>query len=364
MISSRSTYLSTLLSQLLVAFTVELDNQFELKIGEAGYPGARLSLIVWTTRMRFLAEGAISIRDLAERAAIPTNEIKFQLGCLERWGFIAFDSGAAQPAGRRDGWGSGRGIRTDWTIHLARRGVVACKIWPPLVPAIERRWEQRFGTTAINRLRRGLAQILGGGELALPELLSASLHVFQLEFDRESSLPLVLAANTLRVLSQTPVRVSDLPRLTGCSPETSDIGWQLKPYVIVTADASAKRGKVVALSPRGEAAQKTYHRLNAEIEKRWETRFGAAVIAGLRESLADFFVLRSNNGLLLAQGLLPPPGTIRAGDVAPALGRRDIGAAARQRMRDSAAQTKCFVDDPAAALPHFPAWDMNRGFGP
>ena len=41
--------LSALLSQVLVAFTVEFDNEFERKIGEAGYPGARLSLVVWLT---------------------------------------------------------------------------------------------------------------------------------------------------------------------------------------------------------------------------------------------------------------------------------------------------------------------------
>ena len=41
----------------------------------------------------------------------------------------------------------------------------------------------------------------------------------------------------------------------------------------------------------------------------------------------------------MSQGLVPPPGTARAGDQAPALGRRDVGAAARQRMRDLVAQT-------------------------
>jgi hypothetical protein len=64
------------------------------------------------------------------------------------------------------------------------------------------------------------------------------------------------------------------------------------------------------------------------------------------------------------QALVPPPGTARAGDQAPALGRRDVGTAARQRMRDLVAQTEEFVRDPVASLPHYPAWDMNRGFGP
>jgi hypothetical protein len=62
--------------------------------------------------------------------------------------------------------------------------------------------------------------------------------------------------------------------------------------------------------------------------------------------------------------LVPAEGTIRSGTQAPALGRRDIGPAARQRMRDMVAQSEMFVRDPANALPHYPLWDMNRGFGP
>jgi hypothetical protein len=42
----------------------------------------------------------------------------------------------------------------------------------------------------------------------------------------------------------------------------------------------------------------------------------------------------------------------------------DIGPAARQRKRDLVIQTEAFVRDPAGALPHYPLWDMNRGFGP
>jgi hypothetical protein len=83
--------LSALLSQVLVAFTVELDNEFERRMGEAGYPGARLSLVVWANVMGFVAEGAMSVRNLAARALAPDKQIKFELGCLERWGFVALE---------------------------------------------------------------------------------------------------------------------------------------------------------------------------------------------------------------------------------------------------------------------------------
>jgi hypothetical protein len=66
----------------------------------------------------------------------------------------------------------------------------------------------------------------------------------------------------------------------------------------------------------------------------------------------------------LSEGLKPPPGTSRAGAQIPALGRLAVAPAARQRMRDLVIQTEAFMRDPAGALPHFPLWDMNRGFGP
>lgn len=113
------------------------------------------------------------------------------------------------------------------------------------------------------------------------------------------------------------------------------------------------------LSPKGLQAQRTYYRLLGEIEARWRSRFGEESLRSLKESL---------NRLLhhprFSEGLVPPPGTLRAGNLGPALGRRSAGPAARQRMRDLVAQTQAFLRDPTGALPHYPAWDMNRGFGP
>jgi hypothetical protein len=185
-----------------------------------------------------------------------------------------------------------------------------------------------------------------------------------MEFDRESRAPLALCANTLRVLGESPISVSAIPRLTGASPETSGIGWQSKPYVSVEPDPAAKRGKVVRLTPLGLRTQQTYHQLITQIEKRWETSFGSDRISRLRESLRELFVPRLGDRLLLAEGLIPGAGTRRAGGQAPALGRREIGSAARQRTRDLVAQTEMFLRDPAGTLPHYPLWDMNRGFGP
>ena len=86
----------------------------------------------WCCRnlMRFLTAGELSVRELAPRALITESQLKFELGCLERWGFLELrpDADDDRPISkrihnrssriRRDGWGSGRGIRTQWLIRL------------------------------------------------------------------------------------------------------------------------------------------------------------------------------------------------------------------------------------------------------
>jgi DNA-binding MarR family transcriptional regulator len=395
--------LLALLSQILVAYTVELDNAFEHRMGLAGYPGALLSLVMWSNLMRFLVDGEISVRDLAAQALAPDEDIKLELGCLERWGFVMLqpDVGDERPISRRvhrlkgrllrDGWGSGRGIRSGWRVCLTEKGQKAAEIWRSLVPEIEDRWSARFGHNQLDGLRKALAavaaqfdlQLPGGVPLQwnatpsypkasgprtipelLPVLLSQLLLVLTIEFNSDSRCPLWLCANTLRVLEPAPVRLSDIVRLSGASRASGDIGWQVRPFVIVETDQGTKRGKVARLSPLGLEAMESYRARVRQIENRCQERFGREVFQAIRSGLLNLFEARRDDRLLLSDGLIPAEGTMRAGAQAPALGRRDVGPAARQRMRDLVAQTELFVMDPAVALPHYPMWDMNRGFGP
>jgi hypothetical protein len=391
--------LSSLLSQVLVAFTLELDNEFERQMGETGYLGARLSLVLWCNVMRFLTEDGLSVQQLALRSFAAERAVKAQLGCLERWGFVTL--GPESPANvspaahlerppKRDGWGSARGIRSAWVAQLTTMGRAATEIWTPLLGEIERRWIARLGAAAIVALREALGEVadqlavefpegfpgwtdpeaiyptraardMGWRPVAVP--VAQLLLAFTIEFDRESPAPLILSANALRVLSETPIAASDLPRLTGGSPETVGIGWQLRPYILELG-STRSRGSRVRLSARGLRAQHAYRELTCDIEARWAARFGADRIRRMVECLEQLFVLRRGDRLVLSEGLVPPPGTVRAGVLAPALGRRAVGSAAQQRMRDLVAQTGWFVEDPVHALPHYPLWDVNRGFGP
>ena len=145
MISAPHKPLSALLSQILVAYTVELDGEFERRMLETQSRSARLSLVLWLNVLRFLADGPVSVRTLASRA------LTAGLGCLERWGVVAL------AAGKRAGFGSGRGIRADWPVRLTASGEAAVRIWPDLIPEIDARWSKRFGDDA-TRLRRSFTQ--------------------------------------------------------------------------------------------------------------------------------------------------------------------------------------------------------------
>ncbi len=370
--------LSALLSQILVAYTVELDGEFERLMLATQTRGARLSLVIWLNMLRFLAAGPVSVRTLAAHGLTGEAHATAGLGCLERWGVIVL-----QP-GKRPGFGSGRGIRADWPVRLTASGETAVKIWPGLIQEIDRRWSKRFGEDAA-KLHRSLQAIEQQLDLELPQglpvallklprfgprkspveeglplpvLLSRVLLAFALDFERESQAPISLSANAIRILGDEPVPEAEIPKRTGCSDETAGLGWQHKPYIVVERDPARGRGKFVRLSERGIKAQEEYYSLTREIENTWKKRFRSAV-KELGESLTS--VLKSGE---LSDGLKPPPGTTRAGAQTPALGRLDIGTAARQRKRDLVIQTEAFVRDPAGTLPHYPLWDMNRGFGP
>jgi DNA-binding MarR family transcriptional regulator len=397
--------LSALLSQALVAFTIEFDNEFERGMGDSGYPGALLSMLVWMTVIRFVAEAGLSVRELTVRTLTPRERVVFMLGCLERWGFVRLETNRSEEramplkphrrAGRilRDGWGSGRGIRPDWIVRLTAKGVKAVEIWRPLADEIEQRWQERFGKTRIDKLREAMQAVVSQLDVdlpwglntdwrvatttafppravgspvdaALPVLFSKLLLAFTIEFNGASPTPLALCANTLRVLSGKPIGEREIPRLTGASPETSGVGWEIRRYVAIEPDPTARRGKVVRLTPLGLKAQQTYFQVVGEIEKRWGERFGTRKTQRIRESLEGLFEQQEGGRAVLSKGLIPPPGVVRAGIQAPALGRGDVGVAARKRARELVIQTEAFLSDPSGALPHYPLWDMNRGFGP
>ena len=200
---------------------------------------------------------------------------------------------------RRDGFGSGRGLRPDWVVRLTAAGRAAEAIWRPLADEIEERWAKRFGDAAVGELRLCLEPIARRPELALPEympivggaswtladavsggtcgdaskaplsaLLSRALLAYALEFEREAKLALPLSANVVRVLDERGLSVKDVALRGGISKEA----------VAMATTFLAKHGyvaveeKIIRLTAIGSEAQTHAERLHGEIGARWATQ--------------------------------------------------------------------------------------------
>ncbi len=351
------THLSTLLSRALVAFTIELDNEFERRLGDSGHAPRVTSLVMWSNFMRFVGDG-IAVAELPAAAGIPKARTLSTLGGMERWGYVSV---GPDPETRRDGFGSARGVRSDWVVRPTPAGQAAAAIWRPLADEIEGRWAERFEAAAVAELRLCLETIAGQLDVALPEympivggaswrladaivrrereaespaplsaLLSRALLGYTFEFERESELALPLTANVVRVIDERGVSVKDMPLRGGISKEAVAMATTFLAkhrYVVVEA-------KSVRLTALGGDAQERAEPLHREIENAWPA-------AGrLRAALAG--VLERPE--LLVLGLRPHPGGWR--ETKPYL-----------------AQTESMLEDPAATLPHYPMV-LHRGGWP
>jgi DNA-binding MarR family transcriptional regulator len=366
--------LSELLSQLLVAYTIEFDNEFERDlphrtatfgdggpvqfVSPSGEPVRRpwlASLAMWSNFMRYVSPEGTPLDQLA---GMPANRAG-----LERWGYIF--------------------ISPERLVKPTRAGRLAQAGWRRLEGMVDQRWAERFGADVIADLTsslRGMVREVGdagaglprylpmvgyadgmrtkyrdlrdtGLPLAEPEdldlsaLLSQVLLGFTLEYESTAKLPLPICANTLRAIGEEGVRASDIPLLASVSREgvASSLGFlERHGYIEVGHDPSGRRGKYTRSTPRGAKTRDGRQKLAAQIERAWSERFGADVIQSLRASTEHLLKARTAEGEpTLALGLRPYPGGWRSRN--PYL-----------------AQTKAFLSDPAAHLPRHPMV-LHRG---
>jgi methyltransferase (TIGR00027 family) len=337
--------LSALLSQALVAFTIEVDNEGEHLIphrttdyGPSGQgDGAWLvSLVMWENCMRFVTDQPITVRELQTLARTGTN-----LDGMRRWGYITIDGTARKIHDGRPG--------PDAVLRATPKGLLAREVWLPLPGLIEQRWRERLGDGHLDRLRHALLAVVGGLDPGLPDclpiitqalfsrgpdpalpprpgpldlarlplsaLLSRVLLSFAIEYEREAGLALAVSANVLRVLDSSGKRLRDLPPLTGVSKEA--VSWALGALVrarlaAAQPDPAASRGKVARFTAGGAGAQRVYHELTAAIEQRWRERFTDAAVTALRQALEPLAAGTSGQPPPLFRGLEPYPDNWRA----------------------------------------------------
>jgi len=288
--------LSALLSHVLVAFTIEFDNEAEQQLqhrttrngstGDSLHAPWLVSMVMWSNCMQFLDDSeGITIRELERRARTQTN-----LAGMQRWGYIAVEPGSTRPGRKR--------TYLDAIIRPTPAGRKAQEVWRPLVGVSEERWRKRFGPDEVDQLRESLWQVLTQFDVELPDCLpilkyglfsrgseserpapperrhqsrsspslpaalSKVLLALAIEFERESELSLAISANVLRVLNQTGVRVQDLPLLTGVSKESIQMAMGIlrkNGITVIEPDPAGSRAKIARLTAKGRLAQDSYH---------------------------------------------------------------------------------------------------------
>ncbi len=331
--------LSALLSQALVAFTIEFDNEFEHLVphrttnyGSAGGSGSvpwLVSMVMWMQFMRFVPHQGIDAKELCRLTGLPPKAYRMWLIRMSKWwGYVTVSGLFVRPT---------------------PGGLKALEAWHPLTDAIQTRWQKRFGKALINPLldvMQSIVQKLGtdypdhlpvlGYELmtqppsraastgysvdTLPGLLAKLLLAFAVEFESDSNLSLAVGANVLRLAEEEGIRVRDLPRLSGVSKEAIAMALrratQCQLGSIQTGPASS-RAKVFTLTSEGRNAREKYHQLAGSIENHWTLNFGPRNVKKLRELLESLAGPSDSESSPLFEGLKPYPDGWRA--LAPAL---------------------------------------------
>ncbi len=332
--------LSALLSQALVAFIIEFDNEFEKQVphrttnfgSTPGFSKAPwlVSMAMWVRYMQYIPEDGISFNELQERSRISNKGLQTWLTRLSKW--WSYLSVTATASGR---------IPADAIIRPTSGGIRAIRVWRGLTGVIETRWRERFGSENVVQLKQSLAALadrlgadapdffavleygsalkirpaqVSGAELTLPQLLSKALIAFASEFDGESKAPIAVCANLLRLTGDAGVLMRDLPRLACLSKEGTAAAVRMGTRHGcggVRTDA-VSRSKSLLLTSKGRMARDAYAPLGRAIETRWQERFGGATIRTLREMLQELAGDDPGAESPLLRGLKPYPDGWRA----------------------------------------------------
>jgi hypothetical protein len=336
--------LTTLLSWVWIAHTIEIDNSFEGATSERVGRHFHISLPMWTNGLRCIDDEGITVGELGRRARAKCN-----IGGLERWGWVSI----GDPGGtRRDGYGSARGLEADTVLRPTRAGAFARRIWPHVVGGVEERWRNRFGGDAIDTLRDALLAVVtpmpwSPPEVAPPDgflthvvrvddtdederplvaLLGQVLTSFTLDHEQKAELSLPLAANVLRAIGSGTVRIRDLPALTGLSKEAVAMAVT---YLGRRCLATSGSERTIGLTPDGLDALENYFHRAARLESK-QLRDALGAVVAQRETLCA--------------GLVPPEGCWRA-------------------KKPYLMQTQRLLADPIGALPWHPMV-LHRGGWP
>lgn len=341
--------LVALLSQALVAFTIEADNVFEEGMphrtaADRGNPAASgpwlTSLTYWSNYLRNLPDEGVTARDLARGAGDDASSIHSRLDELRRWGYVRV-----------------KRVDKDAGLTLViptENGRRARDTWAPIEGIVTERWRERFGaaTDELAALVAGAPDDLPAGfpvtawgpttrihriaptpATGLYSGLARMLLAYAREYDGVREMTLAVALDFARVIPTGGVLVRDLPLTAGLSKEAVAIQvGRFERAGLGLVDRDERGSKVFNLTASGVTERDAALARLEVLEAGWTT-----TSSGLREMLSRIVSDR------MSEGLRPPTSGWRASG-------------------PYRAQTSALVADPAAALPWFPMVSHRGGY--
>lgn len=278
--------LTTLLSRALLALTIDIDTEIELRLPHVttshgssnsglGAPWL-ISLAMWADFLRHLGAGQLPVLEVYRRAGLDARTVKGYLG-LHRWGYVLHGPDADDPRPKVP--------KKDWVVSQNGNGKRWHETYPSVIAEVERRWEAHHGRAAVDELREMLAASLDAEapmpqylpvvtgdlrtrlgradppeppQIGLVGLLARALLGSTLRLEAELPLSMPVLANVVRVTNDEGVLVRDLPHLTGAAKE--GVTWMTNALVrsghgMIDVGGRKKR---LRLTDAGRAAKAAY----------------------------------------------------------------------------------------------------------
>lgn len=331
--------LCALLSQALVAFTIEFDNEFEHQTPHrttnhsSTSPSAAapwlVSMAIWIHFLRFVPDRGIEVGEFQQLTSLTKTELKVWLTRLSKWwGYVAIQRNPLKDPG-------------SWLIQPTGGGQEALCVWRSLTDIVDQRWQERFGKRTTNQLRQSLQALVAQTGLGLPDylpilrydmlsmrreperrartsgaavaeytlpvLLAKTLLALAIEYETESGLSIAISANVLRLSGDGGTAIREMPDLAGVSKEAIAMAvkrLQTSGHALVQPAANESRAKALVLTTKGADARDSYHRLLWSLEQHWEDRWGRPVV-DLQQSLERLTRENSAGKPALFEGLEP-----------------------------------------------------------
>ncbi len=298
--------LSSLLSQTLVAFVIELDNAFEARMpsftnlarpanADPAPPGWGrkpwlISWAMWANFLRWVEPGGTRLADIRARGRLTPQSLRIAATGMARWGYVAVD---------------------DKTVRPRAPGAYAAGVLQGLEDEVAERWRERFGEAfssalaALGELGAALevnapafmpflgydllSEVAKGaddtpaGKGSPTDLISRALLAFTLAFETGYRPSLAHCANLVRVLDEAGVPQRDLPRRSGVAK--AGVDWIQKQLIKSALADTFNLGAVkhVRLSAEGAALKSLYAQRVQAIEDDWVKRLPA--VTRLRAAL-------------------------------------------------------------------------------